>query len=504
MMALRPQGGVPVYANAVSSTDNTVGVVLPASSGVGSLVRGANGFQPFSALPTVDGNAVQAIDMLPLPSFIAPLETVTPLLAEVRAAATLSGSQQALANKSLADNAGIPVPDVSLEAFPGAGLQPYQQWQQSTQRDVMIRELLSTLSLSFQSQGNGVAMSAMSSRPSNPPRFLRGATSSRSVPCCRAPGTRIQDHRLRRPPGVARGVNKQISAVTFDLLDAPFEVTPDPFTFDSSSSQASFSADIPSPPATYRLRWEWGDGTMSENLNLPDATHNYQSAGDYEVIATLLGQPANASDPDPVLAIDTVHTSSGEPFWRLETLADLDGFIELGDPGTSGEEFDAINRAIMAPHSALIAVDDEGTSQVLRLRVLPASTWPAGQCCPTPTRAPGELRVPLGVSPAQVSGVGPFFTGWQSNAWTQSSTSLGQGTLMGQTTLGTASYDIINVGTQIGPAGATRIQGTRTGTTMTGTITFVIWWRVLVNGVPMLPDVPGEQYQMPFTAVRLK
>lgn len=70
----------------------------------------------------------------------------------------------------------------------------------------------------------------------------------------------------------------------------------------------------------------------------------------------------------------------------------------------------------------------------------------------------------------------------------------------GQFVPGTMTYVIEDAGTQTGPAGGVRFSATRNGMVMTGTITITIWWINEDNEV----TEPGEEFRLPFTAVRIK
>lgn len=162
-----------------------------------------------------------------------------------------------------------------------------------------------------------------------------------------------------------------------------------------------------------------------------------------------------------------------------------------------------LSRAVAVPGSGLIAIDELGAgSSTLRLRVLPTATWSAANCCPPAATLPGEVRQTLGVMPQEASGVGPYFAGWETSRWSQTTEDLGSGTLTGQYIMATGPYDIEDIGTQIGPRGGIRITATRNGKVMTGTIRITIWW---VDGeTGQLRQGGSEDFVFPFTAERIR
>jgi hypothetical protein len=243
------------------------------------------------------------------------------------------------------------------------------------------------------------------------------------------------------------------------------------------------------------VRWDWGDGTSTTNLGLTGGTHFYSTSGDYTVTSTLL-----SADGSRVLSVDTVFVKrEASPHWRLTSLngTNAPDTEELGPLGV------ILDRALAAPASAMISiVAGSGTGSELRLRVLPSATWTAANCCATNgAPVPGESSQRLGVSPSIVYPVGPWFAGFGESRFSQSTSDLASGTMSGQYVLGTFTYFVRDQGFQLGPTATLRFEGSRSGTTMTGTIVVVVW--EVGNSTP--PQVtPAEFYSMPFTAVRIK
>ncbi|MGE0442273.1 MAG: PKD domain-containing protein, partial [Gemmatimonadales bacterium] len=378
-------------------------------------------------------------------------------------------------------------------AYPGAGSTPVHGMH------VSVRGLLDALNLDLDQVGGNVSVLA---------HLAETGVFAQLGPDGLLPLAELLNRTATRPGArrpfalvsmlAAGGHLKQIGATTLEIENAPFAVSPDTAYFDGPVPEVSFTSDLPDPPSSYRIQWAWGDGKTTDNLGLPNASHRYDAEGDYTIQVKLL-------DGDGVaVAIDTVYALSGRPYWQITSISDPDEFLDLGDAGQSGPTYDLILRLLNAPKSGLIAVDRPDTAtSVLRLRVLNAAVWDSSTCCPPAAPVPGEVREDLGISPAQATGVGPWFTGWEMNTWTQSTPSLGSGTMMGRHILGTTVYNVIDAGTQVGPKGALRIDATRDGKTMTGTIRVTIWWQVDDEGVLKIVD-HGEDYRLPFTARRLR
>jgi hypothetical protein len=290
------------------------------------------------------------------------------------------------------------------------------------------------------------------------------------------------------------GALRQMSAIFVQLIKAPFEVTPSTSTIATESSDFSFTASVPSPPASgYSIEWAWGDGNFNEYANTLTATHQFTEVKDYQVIARLLSSPGRE-----LLAADTVEVLGDPvPYWRILTLTDSDdllGRLEGGD-----EEFQAIQRVIQNPAAGMISIEQNGE---LALRAKQAGVWSANDCCPVPGYNPAtEWKLPLGFAPAVSHPVGPFFAGWGTSFWNQSTQELDSGTLTGQYVPRVMQYQIHDQGTQTGPAGGLRFSATRNGTMMTGEITVHIWLvDVLDTG-----EVSGTRVsRLPFTAQRIR
>ncbi len=118
--------------------------------------------------------------------------------------------------------------------------------------------------------------------------------------------------------------------------------------------------------------------------------------------------------------------------WRLTSISDADGFFE-DDPTLGGNPRAVpLQRVLASPAQGLISVTEFSIgSSELELRTLPAA-WDPALLVPRVERYPGESDLSLGLKPPTSFAVGPFFAGWASNIWSQSTITLDQGTMNGQ------------------------------------------------------------------------
>ncbi len=298
-------------------------------------------------------------------------------------------------------------------------------------------------------------------------------------------------------------VQRQLVAQRVEFVRAPFSASlPELVVITPDSTTASFQVDVPSPPSGgFRVRWEWGDGEVTEELDRTDASHTYTEVADFMIIlVTLLS--ANGTQ---VLAVDTVHVEGepATPHWRFTSMLNLSDLVPVaGEPLVS-----FLLQMVASPGTALLAIDEvPGGSSELSLRIRNSGTWNDGNCCPAgATVQAGVTRQRVGSSPSTFTAVGPYFNGFGEAGWTQSSTDLGAGSVTGREVVGTLSYNVRDAGTQIGPRLYLHLQGVRSGRTMTGTILLVYW--------PILDPQPFESvryvdtpdaFEFSFTAERIR
>ena len=112
-----------------------------------------------------------------------------------------------------------------------------------------------------------------------------------------------------------------------------------------------------------------------------------------------------------------------------------------------------------------------------------------------------ELEQELGRTPASQYALGPFFTLYRNNVWTQSTNNLDAGTMTASRIDGTHTYGIQGGGSQLGPTYAWRLsEVVRNGLTMTGKISF-FWWGFNDQGVI---ETEAHETWFRFTATRLR
>jgi len=490
--AAPPAPGEVVYLTAIGVNNDVISAIDPAdvTRGIRQIVvNDPGGVVPVNLAPTADGVPVQTSVMVPMSSFLLPFPEVQALVTRLEAARAASGVTRKQLEAALMAEAGIPAVQAELEAEPGGGWVPAG--------DTVVVRSLSAL---FRLSGLGGQVSTMLLGDPVTGTEVARTTGPGSLPVAMLPGL----------SGLANGGSAQFAAVTSTILGghfrqlggilapfikAPFEVTPTTQEM-PTDRKVTFTASVPRPPAGWSIEWTWGDNTAPTTSAALTIDHTYQNAGDYTVIARL-----KEGGTGRLLAADTVEvTGTPLPFWRITAISDLDEIIDA-ESDFSNELIQMLQRVFAEPTSGLLAVEPANGTTEFRLRVRRTDTWGPTLCCPPPTfNGASEFVLTLGTDPPLSHPVGPYFAGWESTSWSQSTTDPAAGTMTAQSISGQASYNIQNGGTQTGPAGGWRTTATRNGTTMTGMITLTIWW---VGG----PDdeVQGsESFRIPFTAERMK
>ena len=235
------------------------------------------------------------------------------------------------------------------------------------------------------------------------------------------------------------GKIRQMIPEQVDLVRARFTASPDSVRVTQDTTTVSFMADVPLPPPSgFRVRWDWGDGQTSENLNLTNGSHTYAVPGDYQVTTTLL-----SADGTRVLAVDTVQVKGdASPHWVLTSFTNDDG---LDEPGSPIADFLVI--AVGAPGTTMISVDPGiFNSTELRLRQLANGSWDTTNCCSIlGTALPGETSYRMGVTPSVMTTVGSHFAGYDISRFSQDP-NLGAGGMSGQYVFGSRSYYVYRHG----------------------------------------------------------
>jgi|GEM_PF-7038456 len=288
-----------------------------------------------------------------------------------------------------------------------------------------------------------------------------------------------------------------------DWLSVAFrklELTPSLESIESTKDTTITITVAPSeaPPAGTKYRWLLRTDDMQDSVETtaPSHTREIEAGTDGWLVFSAL-----EGEHERPIARDSVRVSGDGSVaaWRILTVADPDEIFE--DTESSGDEAELLQRLIQSPTSGLITIEEVDGEKVLRLRVKRSGQWRAEDCCPVAAYNSGAERVmPLGFSPARSHPVGPFFSGWGTSHWQQSSESLDAGEIAGQYAFGMHSYPVENAGMQTGPAGGIRVTARRDGTSMTGELAVYIWFMDDETG-----EVEGaEVYKLPFTAARMR
>jgi PKD repeat protein len=491
-------GANGVFGLAVGSPENTIIMSGAATPSKLNFVRTSAGFGELSASSGAHLPPTRVDAMLPVSSFVYPYERVDALANSVFRLGGTSGEERRRINFSLTEGAGVPQPQLEAEAVPGGGWVPViNNTFTLRSRDTRVRVRraagggggsdhglhfadFTTRAELARSVGDTIAIGTVSA--------FRALPEGRSMSLVVSPTQRTLSLNLA-----------QVTALDVELQRADFAIRPDTSRISADSLRVSMEAPVALPPAGgYRMRWQWGDGSVAETVNTATATHTYARPGNYTVVATL-----QTADTRATLAVDTAYVAErgAVASWIVTSFTDADGLFDDGPPGSGNVLIDVLARMLAAPRAGLITVDSGGApvTRTLRLRVKPDAMWEAPGCCAAPL--PNELRHSLGVDPPVTYAVGPFFAGWNRDFWTQSTTNLGAGTFTAQQLLNLADFNVENGGVQRGPAGAIRFTATRSGTAMTGTISIWLW---PVNEDPPQYVDPPEEYRFPFTAVRVR
>jgi hypothetical protein len=287
------------------------------------------------------------------------------------------------------------------------------------------------------------------------------------------------------------------------------DVTYRKMTLAPSVDEITFSKDttinvtvVPSeaPPAGTRYRWKLRteDGQDSVETTTPTHTRELEAGADGWLIITAL-----EGEHKRPIARDSIRIEPGgaAPYWRITSFTGDANFLEDDPEEPNPPELNAMLRVFGTPTAGLIAIEEVGGVSELRLRARRNAIWDGESCCPPAAYDPAtEWLLPLGHSVVRNHPVGPFFGGWGTSFWSQSSQDLGAGSMTGQWVQSTVPYQIPDQGTQSGPDGGVRFTATRNGTTMTGQI--VVWAWAVDSETGEVEEVLSYVYQ--FTAIRMQ
>lgn len=296
----------------------------------------------------------------------------------------------------------------------------------------------------------------------------------------------LPDHivmgRMRwRPDSVASDVNPTITGhhvllPQFEISPARFaagwldwqtvkyrkvSLRPDPALVEFGQDTTINVSLAPSQSLPTGTTWSWvlktESGRDSVGTAGPTHTRELKTRDDGWLIIT-----AYEGEHKRPIARDSIRIKAVEaaPFWKLKTFVDEDDLVDPPgeDPGQGGPLFDLLWGAESVPGSALIVISENQ----LTMRVKRTGMWT--ECCP------------------------PTFGGddyvWTWPTWSQSTTDLTSGTITGVSTEGASEF---------------RVQATRAGKVMTGTLTLKV---SVIDPDTGKPDV--STYRMTFTAERMR
>ncbi len=499
------------FATTVASSGGGLTLSQAAEPPTGTLGHTANGFMDLFAKKTGDGPSTSVDGALPMSSFVFDFTKTSPVLETLKKFEGLTLDQRRIMNDQVREVFGLAKAIFETEPVPGTGYTTHPGGPFVMRGDtfkVRIAGGQYGLWIHDPDAGAGPGPNSVSS----PDVEVNGVLDFVSFEGLPGVGVNFVG-RMDLSANIVRAISsmakrmgpliRQQAPEGIDVVSAPFSVTPDT-VFISTASTVTFQADVPSPPADgFRIRWDWGDGTTSENPDSTGATHRYDPPGDYWVTVELL-----SADGSRVLAIDYVRVKQVTPNWRLTNISNAD---ELGSAASVPITV-LLADAVANPSSAMISVENGlFFSRNVLLRVLDGGYWDIINCCISIEPFPNETGEVLGVVPTLTESFGPFFNGFESSWWSESTSDLNSGTMEGQYIVGFFDYWVWNpVGegkaeAQRGPKYVMRFNATRNGTEMTGTITVIFWpiGDLLPLHTVQLVDYP-ESYAFPFTATRIR
>lgn len=480
--------GQTVFDLSIGGTDNTV-LRHAAPLTATEIVRQATGRLPVSIATTPDGTPFSADEAVPLTSFTTAFEKVKGVLIDLEQALAATGATRRQLGAAMGSVAGLATGLVELEAVTGRGFKPLGN------NPAVIRSGNERLRVTIAGFGGssvridllealgGGSIAQLNANTFGPPdiagfgQLPLGATRELSI----------------SPYTTTAGNLRQINVEPLELRKSTFGIVQDTVHLQSGQIRITLDVEVPDPPAGgYQVRWAWGDGMSTTTLNALSATYIYQQSESRQVIATLLD--ASATE----LAADTSYVVAGAPYWHVMSMVDVDNLLDVNDVSPLGT---LLQRMIANPAAAMLAFEPTGIAGNTHLifRVLPAFHWTDQNCCTT-TQEPNEMRLVLGVSPSTSNSVGPAFSPWNTNSWSQSVNDLDSGTMSGQSIEGLTTYVIPNAGTQVGPTAGFRTMVTRSGRRIDGTLTITAWGFDLDTGEGAEPS----EYRFNFSAFRFR
>ncbi len=494
-----PVAGETFYTNPVTSSGSQVTVMRSWDSAPSTLVRASVQFQSMTVDPMYHGTPTITDRVLYTPGFVAPTRAARVLMQQLKTLYGLTGTARDQMNDQIATRTGMQKPSLELESVPGGGWYPPDPSQPQALRgnSLKVRVAGGTDEFVVHDRTTGLELgnSSGSGLDMDPYVGPQRGNVRRMV---------LVRRKVRRVPPTRAGYPTRV-----DIERAPFRAIPDSVQITSDSLTARFDTDVsPKPTGGFRVVWDWGDGTTSQQQDSSSATHKYAVAGNYTVTVRL-----RSADGLVLYAVDSAHVvSEMSPHWQLTSMQNADT-LDLNVPIPVAA---ILRQAIASPSSAMIAVDDVvGGGSTLSLRFNKTGAWTASNCCgPRPVPAPNELQELLGAVPIVSSApTDRAFQGYTESRWSESIPDLGAGSMDGQHPNGSFLYEFRPpLGPlepsifRTGPEYVLRFTATRNGTAMSGVITLYYW--PFEEATPTEPhgyfDRDPTSASFPFTAVRMK
>jgi len=491
-----------VYANPIGATLGGITAVLPTQSANGTLGKVASGFQSMPAKVVGDGPSTAVDAALPLPSFVFNYSKPSSAMQVIKQYQGTTPAQRKALNDQLSATFNMQRPALEVESVPGGG------WLSSVAGALQVVRG-DDLKIRVAGGGTLAMYNSESGQVFGSPSGIISAAEALIGPQGAPPEAFTVLSSLVEAIG-GGGLVTRRQHVPFDqeFRRSKFRVNPDTAQITTDSTTARFDATVADPPGGgFRITYDWGDGTTSDHQNTTTTTHKYATTGNYTVIIRL-----RSADGTVELANTYAYVRSGmSPHWRLTSMENADT-LDLNVPLPIAV---ILQQAIASPSSAMISVDDIGLGiTTMTLRINLTGPWTENNCCAPLAPTSNELRASLGTTPNVGTAATYFaFEGYTESRWSQTTTDLGAGSMDGQYPNGSFSYEFRPpLGPaepsifKSGPEYVLRVTATRSGTAMSGVITFIYW--SFEDALPTEPhgyfDTFTTSYSFPFTAVRIK
>ncbi|HRP07261.1 MAG TPA: PKD domain-containing protein, partial [Gemmatimonadales bacterium] len=288
-------------ATVESGSANHLSVIHPAQVAPKQLTVSAGGFGSFT-LPFVANQAPHPVDdVLPLSSTVVDLSPIKDMLGDIaRMAQASSEAQRDAINLELAIKANLPQMAAQIRNAFG------QTWTESPLGSIVAR----TQSAELRILGHKVTIhlpnGAELARSAGDPFSVVDDADLGSVP----EGTQVARTVSAFTEDIG-GILLQVSVAAARMSFAPFEITPEEVEIEEGDLEVEFTASVDPPPAGgYIIEWNWGDGETTEVAGATQASHEYDSPANYQVIATLMAAGSRA-----LLAVDTAEVRGEGSIW---------------------------------------------------------------------------------------------------------------------------------------------------------------------------------------------